>query len=191
MGRLEVFASLLARWAPVVNLVSPRDLPGLWRRHILDSAQLLPLLPSPPKARKRCVIDLGSGAGFPGLILAILGAGDLHLVESDARKCAFLAEAIRITEATAEVHNMRIESVPRLLPALRANVIIARALAPLAKLIEYSVPLIEKGGVCLFLKGENVASELTVAKKLWHMRVEQLPSRSYRSGVILRIGDIN
>lgn len=189
--RLEIFAALLAKWNPSINLISSRDLPDLWRRHILDSAQLLPLLPKAPPGRQRRIVDLGSGAGFPGLILAILGAGEAHLIESDGRKCTFLAEAIRRTSATATVHNLRIEAVPEKLPNLRADVIVARGLAALNKLIGFSAPLIEKGGVGLFLKGGNVASELTLAEKNWHMRVEQLPSRTSEAGVILRIGEIN
>lgn len=191
LTRLEAFAALLAKWNPAVNLVAARDMADLWRRHILDSAQLFPLLPAAPAGRRRRIIDLGSGAGFPGLILAILGAGEVHLIESDSRKCAFLTEAARLTRAPAVIHNLRIESVPDKLPELRADVIVTRALAPLAKLIEFSAPLIEKGGVCLFLKGESAASELTSAAKVWNMRVEQLPSRTSRSGVILRIGEIN
>lgn len=191
LDRLEAFVALLAKWNPAINLIAPRDLPGIWRRHILDSAQLLPLLPLAPAGRPRRIIDLGSGAGFPGLILAILGAGEVHLIESDGRKCAFLMEAVRLTGATATVHNLRIESVPQKLPGLRADVIVARGLAPLDKLIGFSVPIIEKNGICLFLKGRNVASELTLAKKNWHMRVEQLPSRTSEAGIILRIGEIN
>lgn len=191
LARLEAFAALLAKWNPSINLVSPRDIPDLWRRHVLDSAQLLPLLPHPPPGRQRRIVDLGSGAGFPGLILAILGAGEVHLIESDGRKCAFLAEAIRLTGATATVHNIRIELVPEKLPSLRADVIVARGLASLDKLIGFSVPLIEKGGICLFLKGGSLASELTLAEKNWHMQVEQLPSRTSEAGVILRIGEIS
>ena len=191
IARLKAFAALLGKWNSAINLISQRDLPDLWRRHILDSAQLLPLLPERPANRERRIIDLGSGAGFPGLILAILGAGQVHLIESDSRKCAFLTESVRLTGANATVHNLRIESVPQKLPELRADVIVARGLAPLDKLIEFSAPLIEKGGLCLFLKGGSIASELTLAKKNWHMQVEQLPSRTNEAGVILRIGEIN
>jgi len=190
LARLEAFVALLAKWQKAVNLVSRGDIEALWERHILDSAQLLDLLPLPPRGRDRVIADLGSGAGFPGLVLAIMGAGEVHLFESDARKCAFLAEAVRITKAPAAVHNLRIESIPERLPGFKADIVVARALAPLAKLIEYAVPLIEKSGVCLFLKGENIASELTAAKKLWNMRIEQLPSRTRRGGIILRIEDL-
>ena len=191
IDRLAIFVALLEKWNPAINLIAPRDLPDIWRRHILDSAQLLQLLPEAPPGRKRRIIDLGSGAGFPGLILAILGAGEVHLIESDGRKCAFLTEAVRLTCAIATVHNLRIESLPQKLPNLRADVIVARGLAPLEKLIDFSMPLIEKNGICLFLKGRNVASELTLAEKNWHMRVEQLPSSTSEAGVILRIGEIN
>ena len=184
---LEAFAALLAKWNKAINLVSKRDIGDLWHRHILDSAQLLDHLPPPPEGRKRIIADLGSGAGFPGLVLAILGAGQVHLFESDTRKCAFLAEAIRLTKASATVHNLRIEDVPKLLPDFRADIVTARALAPLATLIELAAPIIEKSGVCLFLKGREVVSELTAVGKLRNMRIEQLPSRTGRSGIILRV----
>ena len=188
ISRLEAFAALLVKWNKAVNLVSRRDIGDLWQRHILDSAQLMDLLPPAPEGRERIIADLGSGAGFPGLVLAILGAGQVHLFESDARKCAFLAEAARVTKSNATVHNMRIEDIPKLLPKFRADVVTARALASLPDLIEFAAPIIEKHGVCLFLRGETTVSELTVAMKLRNMRIEQLPSRTSRSGIILRIG---
>jgi 16S rRNA (guanine527-N7)-methyltransferase len=190
LSRLEAYAALLMKWQKAVNLVSPGDIADLWYRHILDSAQLLPLLPPAPEGRDRVIADLGSGAGFPGMVLAILGAGSVHLFESDARKCAFLLEAARVTNAPATVHNIRIETVPEKMPGFRADVVTARALAPLSKLLALAAPLIEKGGVCLFLKGETAGSELTAAGKEWNMRVEQLPSRTSRSGLILRIGGL-
>ena len=187
IARLETFAALLVKWNRAINLVSRRDIGDLWRRHIWDSAQLLNLMPPPPQDRQRIVADLGSGAGFPGLIVAILGAGEVHLFESDARKCAFLAEAIRVTKAAATVHNMRIEDIPKRLPNFRADVVTARALAPLARLIELAAPVIEKSGICLFLKGQEAVSELTATSKLRNMHVEQLSSRTARSGIILRV----
>ena len=188
ISRLEAFAALLAKWNKAVNLVSRRDIGDLWQRHILDSAQLMNLLPPAPPGRERVIADLGSGAGFPGLVLSILGAGQVHLFESDARKCAFLVEAARVTKSNATVHNMRIEDIPKLLPNFRADVVTARALAPLPALIEFAALIIEKHGICLFLKGQTILSELTAATKLRNMRIEQLPSRTGRSGIILRIG---
>ena len=190
MDRLRAYADLLAKWQKAINLVSRSDLPDIWRRHFLDSAQLMPLLPPVPGPDKRVIADMGSGAGFPGLVLAILGAGKVHLIESDGRKCAFLAEATRITGAPAVVHNLRLD--PKRPPdvEIRADVVTSRALAPLPKLLEYAALLLKPGGVCLFLKGAGAAEELTAACKVWNMRVEKLPSRTSGSGVILRLGDI-
>src|SRR5439155_10609992 len=109
LSRLEAYAALLTQWSARINLVGRDTIPDLWRRHILDSAQLWPLIPEVV----RNLIDLGSGAGFPGLVLAILGVPGVELVEADSRKCAFLREAARITEADVEIRPCRIQAVPR------------------------------------------------------------------------------
>src|SRR5437660_9171448 len=119
LPRLDAYAELLRRWSPRINLVAASTLDDLWRRHFLDSAQLLPLIP----AAARNLVDLGSGAGFPGLVLAILGVPGVELVEADARKCAFLREAARTAGATVRIHQARIDS----LPARAFDVITARA----------------------------------------------------------------
>jgi 16S rRNA (guanine527-N7)-methyltransferase len=181
--RLAAYADLLARWNRAVNLVGRSTLSDAWRRHLLDSAQLMPLLPAAPAGRPRRVADLGSGAGFPGLVLAILGAGDVHLVESDARKAAFLREAARVTGADVRFHVKRAET----LPALEADVVTARAFAPLADLLGYAAPLMRPGGIGLFPKGRGVEGELTLARKAWNMAVERVPSRTDPSATILRI----
>lgn len=182
LERLEAYLALLIRWQKAINLVSKATLGDPWRRHMLDSAQLLPHLP-----RRPCrVVDLGSGAGFPGLVLSILGAGEIHLIESDSRKCAFLREAIRITQAVAILHEGRIETTPKIL----ADVATARALAPLGELLAYSERHLAPGGVCLFLKGRGVEEELTRARKEWKMRIERFPNGAEPGGWILRIGDI-
>jgi len=162
----------------------------LWRRHMLDSAQLLWHMPAAPEGRERLIVDLGSGAGFPGMVLSILGAGRVHLIESDQRKCTFLQEVVRATKAPAVVHNDRIEDFLKKSPDFRADVVVARGLAPLAKLLEYALPLLTAEGICLFLKGENLGKELTDTGKEWNMRADQLPSRTSRSGIILRLGDL-
>jgi 16S rRNA (guanine527-N7)-methyltransferase len=181
--RLAAYADLLARWNRAVNLVGRSTLSDAWRRHLLDSAQLMPLLPAAPAGRPRRVADLGSGAGFPGLVLAILGAGDVHLVESDARKAAFLREAARVTGADVRFHVKRAET----LPALEADVVTARAFAPLADLLGYAAPLMRPGGIGLFPKGRGVEGELTLARKAWNMAVQRVPSRTDPSATILRI----
>ncbi len=189
--RLNVYADLLTKWTRAINLVSRASLQDLWRRHMLDTAQLSPLLPRAPADRPRVIVDLGSGAGFPGMVLAILGAGDLHLVESDRRKALFLREVVRETGCGAQVHNVRIEEmVP-----VATDVVTARGCAPLAELLGYAYkipgPAAGRRPCCLFLKGRRVDEELTEARKRWKMTVEPFPSRTDASGTILRIGLLN
>jgi 16S rRNA (guanine527-N7)-methyltransferase len=186
LERLEIYARLLAKWTRAINLVSPESLPDLWRRHILDSAQLLPLLPPAPVGRPRRLADLGSGAGFPGLVLAILGAGEIHLVESDRRKGQFLREVSRETGAAVTLHPERIEE----LSPLCADCVTARALAPLDRLLDYAARHLAPGGSALFLKGRGVAEELTQAARRWSMAVERFPSRTDPAGSILRIAGL-
>ncbi len=181
LDTLEDFASLLIRWNRTVNLVSSRDEPLLWDRHIADSLQLIPLMqPLPARA-----IDLGSGAGFPGLILALVTGVPFDLIESDQRKATFLREAARVTGAQVHVRATRIEST-RL---TAAPLVTARALAPLSKLLALAAPLLAPGGQCLFLKGASVESELTHAATEWHMRVERIASRTASDACILRISN--
>jgi 16S rRNA (guanine527-N7)-methyltransferase len=182
LDRLRLYAALLTKWTARIDLIAPSTLPDLWRRHLLDSAQLHPLLP--PDARR--LVDLGSGGGFPGLVLAILGAPDVHLVESDQRKCAFLREVARATGTTVTIHTARIEAAA----PLAGDVVTARALAPLERLLGWAVPHLAPGGVCLFLKGARNDDELTAAARTWTMEVDPLPSRSDPSGRILRLTGI-
>lgn len=176
--RLAAYVALLTKWNAKINLVGPATLADVWRRHILDSAQIHPLV-----ADAGVLVDLGSGAGLPGLILAILGGPQIHLIESDARKCAFLHEAARVTGAKLTIHNKRIEAAPR----LEADVVTARALAPLAQLLDHAVRFLKPAGKCVFLKGARQADELTEARKSWHMKVTERPSLSDPSGVILEV----
>jgi 16S rRNA (guanine527-N7)-methyltransferase len=185
-GRLARYGDLLIKWQRRINLVSAETLGDLWRRHMLDSAQLLRLLPPQPSN----VADIGSGAGFPGLVLAILGVRQVHLIESDARKCAFLVEAARAAGLDAGrnpvIHRTRVEAIE----GLRVDVVTARACAPLAKLLGYAAPMLRAESVCLFLKGARVEEELTEAEKQWRMEVERFPSLSDPSGTILRIHQV-
>ena len=178
--RLARHLDLLRRWQTRINLVGAATLSDPWRRHVLDSAQLAPLIPAGAR-----LADLGSGAGFPGLVLAILRGGPVHLIESDARKAAFLHEAVRATEAPAEVHNARAENLE-----LRANVVTARACAPLDRLLGLALPLLAPGGICLFLKGARVEEELAVARQRWRMTVRRRRSRSAPEGVVLELGGL-
>ncbi len=197
MDRLERYAALLEKWNRAINLVARGGLADLWRRHMLDSAQLWPLLPPPPVrapvTRPRRILDLGSGAGFPGLVLAIMAAaeGDLevHLVEADRKKAAFLREAARIAEAPVTLHVERIEN----LTPFPVDAVTARACAPLLRLLDYAAPFLRHHEsdrpppVGLFLKGRGVDRELTEAQEKWKMQVELLPSRTDATARILRI----
>ena len=183
LDRLMAYADLLQKWQRRINLVSAATLPDLWRRHILDCGQLARYLP--PDSLE--IIDLGSGAGLPGLILAIVSAVPVHLVESDARKCAFLLEAARVTGAAVKVHRARAED----LEAWPADAVTARAVAPLPRLLELAVPFVQPGRtVCLFLKGREAEQELTESAKHWNMRVERFASLSDPSGLILRLSEV-
>lgn len=183
LARFAAYAALLEKWNRRINLVGRDTLDDLWRRHFLDSAQLLALLPAAPEGRPRVIADLGSGAGFPGLVLALLGAGELHLIESDLKKCAFLREAARETGAAVTIHAGRIEEVTE----LEADLVTARALAPLEKLLDYARPLLRPGGTALLLKGRGAEQELTALGGHATMTIGRTPSRSDKAGVILSI----
>lgn len=183
LERLKLYADRLERWNKAINLVAKSTLPDLWRRHFLDSAQLFERLPEKPAGRQRVLVDFGSGAGFPGLVLAIMGAGDVHLIESDQRKAAFLREVSRETGAEAHIHSQRIEAVK----PFPADVVTARALAPLADLLAYAEPFMGPHAVCLFLKGKSAEEELTAAAQEWKMEVKRRPSRSDPSALLLEI----
>ncbi len=190
LERLETYAELLTRWRRGAGLVSPRSLADVWRRHMLDSAQLSDLVP----ADARIWADLGSGAGFPGLVLAVLGRGRVFLVEKDARKCAFLREAVRLTGADAEVVEARIEEIGESRredrPFPPPQVVTARALAPLGRLLALAAPLCGRDTVCLFPKGRDVERELTMAANYPSIDVDRLPSRTAAGATILRIGGL-
>jgi 16S rRNA (guanine527-N7)-methyltransferase len=176
LERLDRFVDLLLRWREKTNLVARSTIPTLWTRHIADSLQLLDLA-----SDARIWVDLGSGAGFPGLAIAcaLVDRPDarVHLVESNTKKAAFLREAVRITTAPAVVHPGRIEGVvPRLSGTV--DVVTARALAPLKTLLDQSVSLLNAGALGLFPKGQDVAAELTEAAKYWTINVNRVPSRT-------------
>jgi 16S rRNA (guanine527-N7)-methyltransferase len=179
LRRLESYVDLVGSWNRRINLVSAASLADVWRRHILDCGQLIRHID--PAAR--VLVDLGSGAGLPGLILGILGIPDVHLIEADQRKAAFLREAARVTKTTATVHARRAETVP----AFPADLVTARALAPLSQLIGLGAPFMTPETVCLFLKGESVQDELTAAQKKWIMRTQILASLADPTGHILRV----
>ncbi|MET1029074.1 MAG: 16S rRNA (guanine(527)-N(7))-methyltransferase RsmG [Dongiaceae bacterium] len=173
MSRLETYAALLVKWQKAINLVGPATLPDLWRRHMLDSAQLLPLLP-PAGFGEGAIADFGSGAGFPGLVLAALTQRSVQLIDSDSRKCAFLREAAQAMGIGARVaiHAKRFDA----LPPWPAPVITARACAALDDLLGFTAPFATEETVFLLLKGAKVDEELTAAAKHWTMEIERYPS---------------
>jgi 16S rRNA (guanine(527)-N(7))-methyltransferase RsmG len=179
---LDALVALLLRWNPRINLIGRATAPEIWSRHIDDSLQLLPLLPDSAAG----FADLGSGAGFPGLVLAIASGRPATLVEADRRKASFLAEAIRVTQAPAQVAATRVET----LAPLAAQLITARAFAPLAKLLPLAARHLAPGGILLLPKGARAEDELTAAIAGWHMRVERFPSRTARDATILRISEL-
>jgi 16S rRNA (guanine527-N7)-methyltransferase len=173
----------LLRWNRTINLIARSDEAISWQRHIVDSLALVPMLP-PDFSH---AIDLGSGAGLPGLVLAIVTGRPFHLVESDIRKAAFLREAVRAVGAPAIVHTARIEAV-----TIRpAPLITARAVAPLLTLLQWSERLLSPGGTCIFPKGRRGEDELTAASEEWQMRVERFPSSTDSIATILRITEIS
>ncbi len=186
LARLKLFVGLLADWNTRMNLVSAHSIAEVWRRHVWDSAQLLPFIPGDAKS----LVDLGSGAGFPGLVLAILLAGhpDFHTVlyESVAKKCRFLEEAAHRIGVTVEIRNARIEDAE----PEPFDVVTARACASLAQLLSYAQAFQGKTTLCLFLKGQSAGVELIEANRSWTMAVEQHQSRSDPSGVIFAIREL-
>jgi 16S rRNA (guanine527-N7)-methyltransferase len=183
--RLEQFVDLLLGFQTTTNLIASSSIPRLWTRHVADSLQLVALAPN-----ARRWIDLGSGGGFPGLVLACALAGEqgaeVHLVESTQKKAAFLRAAASELSLPAIVHAERIEDFLRT-PAEPFGVVTARALAPLEKLLGYANPLLKKGAVGLFPKGQDVEAELTKASKSWTIEADLVPSRTDPHGRIVLV----
>jgi len=183
--RLEQFADLLLSWQRSTNLIASSTIPRLWTRHVADSLQLLPLAPD-----ARRWIDLGSGGGFPGLVIACALAGEqgaaVHLVESTQKKAAFLRAAAAELSLPAIVHAARIEDFVGTIGE-PFDVVTARALAPLDRLIGYAIPLLKRGAVGLFPKGQDVGAELTQAAKSWTIEADLIPSRTDPHGRIVRV----
>lgn len=176
---LDRFRHMLAARNEVMNLVGPATLPDFWNRHAWDSAQLLKIAPD-----AATWADLGAGAGFPGLVLAILGKGrpgfHVHLVESMAKRCRFLSEVADTLALPASVHNDRAENLD-----LAVDIVTARACAPLARLLGYARPYLKRGALGLFLKGQDVASELEEATRYWEYEADIVPSLSDPRGQVV------
>ena len=181
--RLDRFVAVFTQWQRRINLIAPSTESKLWTRHIADSLQLLALAP-----HARIWVDLGSGGGFPGLVIACALAdrpgAQVHLVESNTKKAAFLREATRVTGAPAVVHAQRIADFVQHPPG-SVDVVTARALAPLAKLLAEASPLLKTGAIGLFPKGQDVGAELTEAAKYWKTQLSLVPSRTDSAGKIV------
>src|SRR5476651_1507401 len=187
-ARLDRYVELLLEWQAKTNLVAPSTLPTLWTRHIADSLQLLTLAPS-----AKIWVDLGSGGGFPGVVLACALAetsgAKIHLVERNAKKAAFLREALRVTNSPGQVHLADIgDNVDRITGPV--DCVTARALAPLHQLIGFAEPLVRAGAKALFLKGQDVETELTEATKYWKITPHLHSSRTGGHGWIVELDHI-
>lgn len=181
MADLTRFQDLLAEWNEVMNLVGPLTIATYWTRHALDSSQLLALAPE-----AKTWADLGAGAGLPGVVLAILLKGQdgakVHLVESMTKRCRFLEVAAKALDIPVEIHNVRAEELK-----LKVDAVTARACAPMTKLLGFAEPYLNRGAIGLFLKGQDVATELTEAKKAWAFASDLLPSQSDPRGRIVQV----
>jgi 16S rRNA (guanine527-N7)-methyltransferase len=183
--RLAAFVDLLDRWRRKINLIADSTFPSVWTRHIADSAQLIALAPD-----ARRWLDMGSGAGFPGLVIAIqladVPGAMVHCIESDGRKCAFLREAARATGAAAQIHPMRVEAIaPESLGAVDA--VTARAFAPLPLTLKLAKPWMERGAIAVFPRGESARDQIATLPEAWAHAIETLPSVVNPKAAILRI----
>lgn len=182
-SRLDRFVEFLLPRAQTTNLIARSTIPSVWTRHIADSLQLVPLAPE-----AKCWVDLGSGAGFPGLVIACVLAdragSAVHLVESIGKKAAFLREAVNHLQVPATVHAVRIEDFVKNF-VIRPDVVCARALAPLDELLKLAQPILSKGAQGLFPKGQDVEGELTRASKYWNIDAQLVPSQTSTEGRIV------
>ena len=184
LNKFKLYADLLEKWQKSINLVSNSTLKDKWRRHFYDSAQLIDHINQNNGPLK--ILDLGSGAGFPGLVISLLVAGEIHLVESVGKKCSFMKQVIQKTGMNAIVHNERIEQVN----AFSVDLITSRACADLDKLLELTSPFMNDQTECLFLKGEKSEDEIKHASKKWAFHVKKIPSKSEESGMIIHLSNI-
>ncbi len=178
-NRLETYVSELLKWQKRINLIGPSTIDEIWTRHIFDSLHLLSFI----KNRETSLLDMGSGAGLPGLVMAIAGMGDVTLVESDQKKAAFLREAARLTNAPLIIQNCRVEE----LPPRRYDIVTARALAPLGGLFDLSECFTDVKTICLFPKGKNYSNELEDAKTRWDFDCIPHPGACGSDGFVLEI----
>lgn len=181
--KIADYVSLLLTWQQRINLIGPATVETVWERHVCDALQLLPLLPKGTTA----IAELGSGAGIPGLILAIAAGVEAQLYESNGKKAAFLREAARRTGVRGAVHAVRLETLAGRTDLPDVQCVVARALAPLPLLLDYAEPFLSRGAIGLFHKGQDVDAELTEATKYWRMDFSKHASQCDSRGVILEI----
>lgn len=190
LARLAAYVGLLRRWQARINLIGPATVDDIWTRHIADALQLIALVEGDPGA----VVDLGAGAGIPGLPLAIAWPAEppvfVHLIESNGKKVAFLRAAVGVTGARAEVHQARIETLAPASLEPRPRLVVARALAPLTGLLGLAKPYVDNGAFCLFHKGQDVDNELTESTKCWRIWHRLHPSRLPGGGSIIEVREI-
>ncbi len=186
VARLEILVAVTQTWQSKINLIAAATIPDIWVRHIIDSAQLLPLIHKNTSA----IADLGSGGGFPALVLAAIQPAAVHMFESNAKKSAFLAEALRRMGVKGYVHTERLEmrKTPKAMP--HVQLVTARAFAPLTQLLGYAEPFFAKGATGLFHKGQDIDSELSVASQSWTITAEKHSSLTDSQAVILEVKEI-
>jgi 16S rRNA (guanine527-N7)-methyltransferase len=184
--RLTILVALLLDWQKHINLISPATIPDVWNRHVIDSVQLLSLIPAGVTA----IADLGSGAGFPGLVLAATHPATVHMFESNGKKAAFLSEALRQMKCAGVVHRDRLEPLQASAHMPNVQVVTARAFAPMPLLLSLAEPFMRKGAIALFHKGQDVAAELEEAAKSWQVVYKKHPSEIDSLSVIVEVKEL-
>ena len=184
IDKLELYSDLIKSWQRRYNLIGSSTLGNIWERHFIDSAQLYTLLPS--ERTGKIVYDIGSGAGFPGMVLAIMGRKDLVLCEANAKKCLFLEEVKEKTGSNVIIDNIRAES----LPLRSASALLARAVTSLSSLLQLSLPLLAENGICIFPKGINWKKELLFAQKRFHIEYKLVKSVTSKESSIIVINSV-
>jgi 16S rRNA (guanine527-N7)-methyltransferase len=181
-ARLARYENILLERNQTLSLISDTTADIVWARHFLDSAQLLPLIPEPDQP----VVDIGTGAGFPGLVLAILGLPQVHLVENNMQKVAFLRSVAELLDLPVKIHGMKSDAIKPFV----AGAVTARALKPLHQLLGLGRRFLGQNSVCLFPKGRRAEEEMAVAARKWHMKAERFPSMTDPESTIFRISDL-
>ncbi len=184
--RLQILAKLILEWQKHINLISAATIPELWKRHILDSVQLIPLIPQTVTA----IADLGSGAGFPGLVLAAAQPATVHMYEANSKKAAFLSEALRQMKCAGVVHRQRLQPLQAPLKMPTVQLVTARAFAPLPLLLSLAEPFMRQGAEGLFHKGQDVDHELDEAATAWTISYSKFPSVTDSQSVILSVKEL-